>query len=291
MPLSFDTALQALRAKFAELSCFPSTSNGEACGSKTSGKTTKTKIPTYDGQRFRFQKVAPWKPLKGHVKEFDFLALPPEIRCLVYEHVFHGMELECGYSIGTKRVGETKPLQPYYVLIGARGLDAISLPLTSKQIYAETRLYLVRAMKLVFNVGYEPRFLHKISFATPLYRSISDFTLENIRYIDRVPLPLTMTTLDSIPAPDDYHSLLRPFTSLRVCVAIEMKFSHIPMRLIRKCRDEGPACFFKFLDMQYPRGLLVGGDVETAAQDSSPQIILVLHLVPACNRHRRSTLR
>lgn len=229
--------------------------------------------------------------------KFNFLDLPTDIRCVFYENLFHGIELECS-PVSAKLLKQAKAIpsksasnrkkedsKPFLVKIYGPGHHVFSLLLTCKLIYGEARLALARATMLSLGaLSYKG----ESSLAPSLGCSLSAFTLENIRYIDGLPLVVydfqKMGPMDLDPQMEpnpDFGGVMQMLPNLRVCVAAPIRLDEETMHqsLVKKIRSEGPAIFFRHHFDKSPQDFLRACGVDNASI-ARVEIIQPLHVVP-----------
>lgn len=200
--------------------------------------------------------------------QFDFLCLPQEIRFVFYDHFFQGGVLKVKGLLDIK--------------LKAPGLHIFSLPLACKILYSETRPFLIRGTVLKFA---RPTLLCNLSFLPlALDRSLSDFTLNNIRYIDSMPLIMDDCSWHDFmfaghlrPNPN-FGRIIAQLPSLRVCVTREIILhDNSPMSTAKnQCKIKGPSHILQQRRGQNLKDFLLDCGVDLTTADSGPQIVVTL---------------
>lgn len=135
---------------------------------------------------------------------FKFMNLPPELRWMVYDEVFVNVKTLCLVRRGDHPADISNNMLPHVA----------SLPLTCKKVYGETRILLVRAMKLEIRRQnlWNGTHVQEHHF---LRSGISSFTLDNVRVLEGLPLAVDLRSREPNR---DVGKILKLLPSLKICV-------------------------------------------------------------------------
>lgn len=173
---------------------------------------------------------------KSPAKPFRFLDLPKDIRFVFYDVFFEGSQI-------TLKKHRSQLIQDdiFDIYLGhpdGPQADPTTLTLTCKTIYAETRLHFIRSTRF-FVPGVN---VWSGSLFVAMNRSLSNFTLGNLRYLDGLPFTGSDSVFEPNPA---LGPILKLLPALRVCaskvVSIQLPFSESKFK---QCLSDGPAYVF-----------------------------------------------